>query len=150
MRVGATTELSTATLTRPARARYAAFRMNACTGALRRTAALATALAFLPSLACASQHRSFSGTASYYSPGYHGRVASGSRYDPHKFTAAHRTLPFGTHLKVSCPATGQTVTVVVNDRGPFKRRRVLDLSLSAARALHIIGRGVAKVHAEVQ
>ncbi len=124
--------------------------MDGRTGAIGRVAALAAAVAFLPSAAWAWQQRSFSGTASYYSPGYHGRVASGSRYDPHKFTAAHRTLPFGTRLRVSCPATGRSVTVVVNDRGPFTRRRVLDLSFSAARALQIIGRGVAKVRAEVE
>ncbi|HET7847809.1 MAG TPA: septal ring lytic transglycosylase RlpA family protein [Pseudolabrys sp.] len=124
--------------------------MDTRTGAIGSVAALAAAVAFLPGPACAWQQRSFSGTASYYSPGYRGRVASGSRYDPHKFTAAHRTLPFGTRLHVSCPATGRSVTVVVNDRGPFTRRRVLDLSLSAARALHIVGRGVARVHAEIQ
>jgi peptidoglycan lytic transglycosylase len=90
----------------------------------------------------------FSGLASYYSKDYHGRTASGQRYDPRKFTAAHRTLPLGTRLRVT--RDGRSVIVVVNDRGPFLKRRVLDLSFAAARALHIVGRGLAKVSAEVE
>jgi rare lipoprotein A len=64
-------------------------------------------------------------------------------------TAAHRTLPFGTRVRVTDPKTGRTVTVTVNDRGPFGRHRVLDLSPSAARALGMMSRGVIFVQAEV-
>jgi peptidoglycan lytic transglycosylase len=64
-------------------------------------------------------------------------------------TAAHRTLPFGTRVRVTDPKTRRTVTVIINDRGPFGKRRVLDLSPSAARALGMISRGVIFVEAEV-
>ena len=64
-------------------------------------------------------------------------------------TAAHRTLPFGTHVRVTDPKTRRSVVVVINDRGPFGKRRVLDLSPSAARALGMISRGVIYVQAEV-
>jgi hypothetical protein len=64
-------------------------------------------------------------------------------------TAAHRTLPFGTRVRVSDPKSGRSVTVTINDRGPFGKRRVLDLSPSAARALDMISRGVIYVNAEV-
>ena len=97
--------------------------------------------------ACAGGKR-FSGVASYYDKDYRGRTTSGEPYDPAKFTAAHRTLPFGTRLRVS--RAGLSVVVVVNDRGPTIKTRVLDLSLAAAKALHMIGRGIAKVSAEVE
>src|SRR5690242_9851022 len=64
-------------------------------------------------------------------------------------TAAHKTLPFGTRVRVSDPKTGRSVTVTINDRGPFGKHRVLDLSPSAARALNMINRGVIFVKAEV-
>ena len=64
-------------------------------------------------------------------------------------TAAHRTLPFGTHVRVTDPKTGRSVTVTINDRGPFGKHRVLDLSPSAAHALGMISRGVIFVKAEV-
>lgn len=64
-------------------------------------------------------------------------------------TAAHRTLPFGTRVRVSDPKNGRSVTVTINDRGPFGKHRVLDLSPSAARALGMISRGVIFVNAEV-
>src|SRR6202043_678289 len=83
---------------------------------------------------------SFSGLASYYSEGQ--QLASGGSFKPSGLTAAHRTLPFGTHLRVSDPKSGRSVVVTVNDRGPFVRGRVLDLSLGAARALGMTGRGV--------
>jgi rare lipoprotein A len=90
--------------------------------------------------------RGFTGQASYYGANYKGRVASGAPYDPAKFTCAHKTLPFGTRLKVS--NGGRSVIVVVNDRGPFVRGRVLDLSLAAAKELRMTGRGIIFVHAE--
>jgi rare lipoprotein A len=90
------------------------------------------------------------GVTSYYSEDYRGQTASGERYDPKKFTAAHRTLPLGTRLRVTDPKSRRSVLVTVNDRGPFTKGRVLDLSLAAAKALHMIGRGVMKVTAAVQ
>jgi rare lipoprotein A len=92
----------------------------------------------------------FSGIAAYYSEGYKGPVASGGRYDPQKFTAAHRTLPFGTRLLVTDPKSRRSVVVTVNDRGPFTKGRVLDLSLAAAKALHMTGRGLIRVTAAIQ
>jgi peptidoglycan lytic transglycosylase len=100
----------------------------------------------------AQAHRAdrFSGMASFYSADYSGPTADGERYNPHKFTAAHRTLPFGTVLRVTDPRNGRSVTVVVNDRGPFVDGRVLDLSLAAAKALNIVDKGVVKVTAVVK
>jgi rare lipoprotein A len=96
------------------------------------------------------QSRTFSGKASYYGHHYRGRVASGARYDPDKFTAAHRTLPFGTKVRVRDKRTGRSVVVTINDRGPFIRSRILDLSLAAAKALGMTGRGVVVVTAQVE
>ncbi|UQE03184.1 septal ring lytic transglycosylase RlpA family protein [Bradyrhizobium japonicum] len=93
-----------------------------------------------------AQSRVFSGTASYYSYPK-GKTASGSSFDRNRLTAAHRRLPFGTKLRVTHGS--RSVIVIVNDRGPFVRGRVLDLSLAAARSLGITDRGVAQVHAEV-
>lgn len=92
----------------------------------------------------------FSGKASFYDQNYKGTVASGGRYRPDQFTCAHKTLPFGTHLKVTDVRTNKSVVVTVNDRGPFSPGRVLDLSYAAAKALAMIGRGVITVRAEVQ
>jgi peptidoglycan lytic transglycosylase len=92
-----------------------------------------------------SRHPEISGVASYYDKNYHGKTASGAFYDANKLTAAHRSLPFGTRLTVLDPLSHRVVTVVVNDRGPFTKGRVLDLSYSAAQALHMTGRGVMKV-----
>jgi rare lipoprotein A (peptidoglycan hydrolase) len=92
--------------------------------------------------------RAFSGRASYISyPG--GKTASGAPYRPHDLTVAHRTLPFGTRLRVTDVKTGKHVQVTVNDRGPFARGRVLDLSRGAAQALGMMDRGVIQVRAEV-
>jgi rare lipoprotein A len=89
------------------------------------------------------------GLASFYGRRFHGRrTASGDRYDMHAFTCAHRTAPFGTRLRVTELETGRSVVVVVNDRGPFVRGRVVDVSLAAARALGIVGRGIARVRIE--
>ena len=94
--------------------------------------------------------RQFAGAASYYDRNYRGRTASGASYDSTKFTAAHRTLPFGTRLSVTDARTHRAVTVVVNDRGPFIKGRVLDLSFAAAQALHMTGRGIIRVTAAVE
>jgi rare lipoprotein A len=90
---------------------------------------------------------SFSGFASFYSESQ--RLASGGTFNPSGYTCAHRTLPFGTHLRVADPKSGRSVVVTVNDRGPFVGGRILDLSLGAARALGMTGRGVMRVDARV-
>jgi rare lipoprotein A len=69
------------------------------------------------------------------------RTASGQRFDPQAMTAAHRTLPFGTRLTVTNPRTGKSVTVIVNDRGPFVSGVALDLTLGAAQAIGMHGTG---------
>ncbi|MBN8974196.1 MAG: septal ring lytic transglycosylase RlpA family protein [Xanthobacteraceae bacterium] len=92
--------------------------------------------------------RSFSGIASYYGNEAGNKTASGQRFNQHAMTAAHRTLPFGTKLKVTHGS--RSVVVTINDRGPFIRGRVLDLSKGAAHAIGLTGRGVGRVVAEVQ
>src|SRR5262245_65798177 len=87
--------------------------------------------------AAAESARKLSGMASYYGANYSGRTARGERYDPSKLTAAHRTLPFGTRVRVTDSRSQRSVIVVVNDRGPFIKGRVLDLSLAAARVLRM-------------
>src|SRR6187200_3228093 len=101
-------------------------------------------------VAVAQSARQFTGVAAYYSTDYSGRTARGDRYDPTKFTAAHRSLPSGTRLRVTDPRAQRSVVVVVNDRGPFSKGRVLDLSLAAAKVLHMTGRGLLKVTAVVE
>jgi rare lipoprotein A len=92
-------------------------------------------------------HAASDGLASYYVEG--SRTASGEKFDPHDLTAAHRSLPFGTRLRVTSLGTGRSVIVRVNDRGPFVPGRVVDVSYSAADRLGIVGRGVAKVKIDV-
>lgn len=90
------------------------------------------------------------GQASWYGPRFHGRkTASGERYDMHKMTAAHRTLPFGTRVAVRNLENGETIEVRINDRGPFARGRIVDLSYAAAKALQIVGPGTAEVELAV-
>ena len=90
-----------------------------------------------------------SGQASWYGPGFHGRLtASGEIYDMYDLTAAHRALPFGTTLRVTDLASGRSVIVRINDRGPFIGRRVLDLSYAAANRLGMLHDGLAWVRAE--
>ncbi len=81
-----------------------------------------------------------SGKASWYGPGFHGRrTASGERFNTHDMTAAHKTLPFGTKVKVTNKKTGQSVVVRINERGPYAHGRVIDLSKASARAIGING-----------
>ena len=90
------------------------------------------------------------GEASYYGNELAGnRTSSGERFDPHAFTAAHRSLPLGTKLRVTNLANGRSVLVRVNDRGPFTRGRILDVSLAAAREIAMVGPGHAQVRLEV-
>lgn len=89
------------------------------------------------------------GVASFYAHRFHGRrTASGERYDMNAFTCAHPSAPFGTRLRVTDLESGRAVVVTVNDRGPFARGRVVDLSLAAARALGMVERGLARVRVE--
>jgi rare lipoprotein A len=88
------------------------------------------------------------GLASYYSTSSE-PTASGEKFDARELTAAHRTLPFGTRLRVTNVATGRSVTVRVNDRGPFVPGRVVDVSHSAAESLGMVQAGVAKVKVDV-
>jgi rare lipoprotein A len=87
------------------------------------------------------------GIASFYTEGT--QTANGEKFDTHELTAAHRTLPFGTRLRVTNVATGRSVTVRINDRGPFVPGRVVDVSYSAAQTLGMVGGGIAKVKLDV-
>ena len=91
------------------------------------------------------------GTASYYAKKFNGRrTASGERYSGRKLTAAHRTLPFGTLVRVANAKTGKWLVVRVNDRGPYSRKRIIDLSYEAARQLGLTkGAGLLKVKIRV-
>lgn len=90
------------------------------------------------------------GVASFYSDKFNGRrTANGEIFHNKKLTAAHRTLPFGTYVKVTALWNGRSVVVKINDRGPFIKGRVIDLSKAAAAKLHLIGKGVGKVDIEV-
>jgi rare lipoprotein A len=90
---------------------------------------------------------SFSGMASFYGNESGSKTASGQRFNQNAMTAAHRSLPFGTKLRVT--HGGRSVVVTINDRGPFIKGRVLDLSTGAARAVGLTGAGVGRVTAEV-
>jgi rare lipoprotein A len=86
------------------------------------------------------------GKASWYGPGFHGkRTASGERFDMNELTAAHRTLPFGTRVRVLNPQNGREVVVRINDRGPRISDRIIDLSKAAAAALDLLQAGEAPV-----
>jgi len=90
------------------------------------------------------------GVASWYGPGFHGnKTANGERYDMYKLTAAHRTLPLGSVAVVRSLSTGRHVTVRINDRGPFAKGRILDLSLAGAHALGMTGAGTDQVELHV-
>jgi len=90
------------------------------------------------------------GVASWYGPGFHGnKTANGERYDMHQMTAAHRTLPLGSIAVVRSLNSGRQVTVRINDRGPFAKGRILDLSLAGAQALDMTGNGTASIELRV-
>jgi rare lipoprotein A len=90
------------------------------------------------------------GVASWYGPGFHGnKTANGERYDMHQLTAAHRTLPLGSMAEVRSLSNGRKVTVRINDRGPFAKGRIIDLSLAAAQALAMTGNGTDQVELRV-
>ena len=90
------------------------------------------------------------GIASWYGPGFHGRrTANGERFDMRNLTAAHKTLPFGTRVRVRNLLTGKEVEVRINDRGPFTKGRVIDLSRAAAEALGMMSLGVKQVTLQI-
>jgi rare lipoprotein A len=90
------------------------------------------------------------GRASYYGEEFHGRrTASGEKFDINKYTAAHRTLPFGTKVKVTNLMNGKAVILKINDRGPHVKTRIIDLSKISARALDLMKFGAARVSIEV-
>ena len=108
-------------------------------------------LIFLGMLGCSKgPTHSLQGVASWYGYPHHGRItASGRRFNMYELTAAHRTLPIGTRLRVTNLLNGRAVTVTVTDRGPFVKNRVLDLSYAAAREIDMIGPGTAPVQLEI-
>lgn len=125
---------------------------------LRKSLRMRASLTLMPALmaallasGCASRDArpegpSEQGIASYYSDRYHGRkTASGETLDQQALTAAHRSLPFGTRVHVEHLENGRTVTVRINDRGPFVKGRVIDLSRRGAEALDMIDSGLAPV-----
>lgn len=92
----------------------------------------------------------FTGKASYYADKFHGKyTASGEVFDMNKFTAAHRTLMFGTSVKVTNLWNNKSVVVRINDRGPFKGDRIIDLSKEAARKIGMLAAGVVDVKIEI-
>jgi rare lipoprotein A (peptidoglycan hydrolase) len=94
--------------------------------------------------------KTFVGLASYYGPGFHGRrTASGEIFDMHELVAAHRTLPLGTVARVTNLANGRSVVLRINDRGPYIRGRVLDVSKGAAKALAFVRAGTTRVRIDV-
>lgn len=110
--------------------------------------ALAAAAVLTASLGIGeTEAKAVTGMASYYKSGR--LTANGERFNPAGLTAAHRTLPFGTRVRVTNLKTGRAVVVRINDRGPFIRGRVIDLSLGAARVVGLTKSGVARVKFEV-
>ena len=139
----------------PLRTQHSDFRSSATRQAAieqpRRPVATASVVRRVPALE-ASERQGTSGgkshgIASFYSEG--SMTASGEKFDPKELTAAHPTLPFGTKLRVTNTHTGRSVTVRVNDRGPYVPGRVVDVSHSAAQELGMVGRGVAPVKLDV-
>ena len=111
---------------------------------------LSLCVPLLASGACATRSRPLSGGASWYGPTFHGKTtASGERYNMLGLTAAHRTLPFGTYVRVTNSVNGRSLIVRINDRGPFVAGRIIDLSYTAAKILDIPASGVMKVTLEV-
>lgn len=90
------------------------------------------------------------GIASWYGPGFHGKAtASGAIYNQYELTAAHQTLPLGTHVVVTNLENGRSIEVAINDRGPFAKGRIIDLSYAAAQAIDMVGPGTALVRVDV-
>jgi rare lipoprotein A len=123
---------------------------------LSRTSLLALVFCQILAIGCAGNRKPAAaptlgvplerGIASWYGPKFNGRMtASGERYDMNAFTAAHPSLPFGTRIGVRNTRTGREVVVRVNDRGPYSKNRILDLSYAAAKEVGVVGPGTASV-----
>jgi len=109
------------------------------------TAIFSWALLASPALAAVQE-----GIASWYGPRFHGRrAASGEIFDQNAMTAAHLRLPFGTEVKVTNVSNGKSTVVRINDRGPYVRGRILDLSRAAAAELGMVSRGIARITLEI-
>ncbi len=109
-----------------------------------------TMIVVLSAIAIGMKAQTYTGNASYYGPGFHGRKsANGTTYNMYKFTCAHKTLPFGTKLKVTNLKNGKTTVVEVTDRGPYAKGRIIDLSKVAAAQIDMVKSGVARVRIEV-
>jgi len=105
---------------------------------------------FEPSTTVGSPGQTTTGVASWYGPGFDGKTtASGERFNQNHLTAAHRTLPFGSVVRVTNLHNGRSVEVRINDRGPFVRGRVIDLSKAAAREIGLVERGIGTVEVRV-
>lgn len=113
------------------------------------------AIIFIPSNATAASNtnnvRSLGvKTVSWYGPKFHGRLtANGERYNMYGISVAHKSLKFGTKVRLTCTSTGKSVVARVNDRGPYVGNRAFDLSYGAAKAIGILDRGVAKVKVDI-
>ena len=117
---------------------------------LLSSALLATLLPVVSDAQAPNSSQIQKGIASYYHDSLHGmKTASGERYHRGRLTAAHKTLPLGTKIQVTDTRTGRSIVVKVNDRGPFAKGRILDLSREAADELGIIKKGVASVELKV-
>lgn len=114
---------------------------------MRMLLAAFVALSLTPAFAADKPTDARTGKASWYQ--CCNKTASGERYNPDGFTAAHRSLPFGTRLLVENVGTGRSVVVRVNDRGPFVKGRLIDVSRGAARKLGMLGSGIATVRLKV-
>lgn len=120
---------------------------------LNRTLVLKTLLIAVVSIcfgATEAQAQTLEGKASFYGKGFHGRrAADGSIYNMYEMTCAHKTLPFGTRLRVTNKVNGKSVIVKVTDRGPYVRGRIVDLSVAAAQQLDMVHSGVVSVKVEI-
>jgi rare lipoprotein A len=106
--------------------------------------------ATVPRYPRAKDRHALTGIASYYGRGFHGKkTASGERFSKRALTAAHRTLPFGTRVRVTNLDNGKSVVVKINDRGPFKKNRIIDLSQAAAKKIDMMKTGTARVKLKV-
>lgn len=120
--------------------------MGAPTRLFRTSCLAALLIAMTANSAFANDTDTQEGVASYYSDRFQGALtASGEAFDQQALTAAHPSLPFGTKVLVTRPDTGQEVEVLINDRGPFVKGRIIDLSKRAARTLGMLNQGVAPV-----
>ena len=129
--------------------RQASYQANrtASVAPARRVAVARNHTPFASNKKAAATEVASQGIASFYTEGT--KTASGEKFNTNELTAAHPTLPFGTKLRVTNVASGQSVTVRVNDRGPFVRGRVVDVSYAAAETLGMVGGGIAKVKLDV-